>query len=317
MADISDIAGQLIAQKNAIEQKGGSVSVARRNPSPAEITAGINSIPIPDFSEADAVESDVLLGKKFYSASRLLLTGTFSSGANEQMLRDIVERNPINYLPIPPFVTKIAKLAFYLALNISVNNPVIPNNITAIEEGGFQQCASLTGTLTIPSSVQSVGPYAFYATSITAFNWQSTQTFIPSYCFAVAPITSVDLPEHITEVKDRVFSLCDQLVSVNLRNVTSVGGYCFYYNSKLKTVDIGPHITNFPSGYQFQNCLQLNSLTIRATTPPAVNHASCFYNAAGATSSTIKFYVPAGSVAAYKAAPIFSQHADRIFAIPE
>ena len=45
MNSIEELKQQLILQKKAIEQKGGTVIVNGTNPSPAEITAGIKTIP--------------------------------------------------------------------------------------------------------------------------------------------------------------------------------------------------------------------------------------------------------------------------------
>ena len=45
MNSIEELKQQLILQKKAIEQKGGTVIVKGTNPSPVEITAGISTIP--------------------------------------------------------------------------------------------------------------------------------------------------------------------------------------------------------------------------------------------------------------------------------
>lgn len=45
MNSLEELKQQLLLQKQAIESKGGYVNVLGSNPSPAEITAGIKSIP--------------------------------------------------------------------------------------------------------------------------------------------------------------------------------------------------------------------------------------------------------------------------------
>ncbi len=67
---------ELISQKVAIENKGGIVTVANSNPSPGEITDGIKTIPVPDFSQATATEEDVVSGKTFFSGSDVIKLGT-------------------------------------------------------------------------------------------------------------------------------------------------------------------------------------------------------------------------------------------------
>lgn len=44
MDNLEILKQELLAQKAAIESKGGTVVVAENNPSPSEITAGINTI---------------------------------------------------------------------------------------------------------------------------------------------------------------------------------------------------------------------------------------------------------------------------------
>ena len=78
MNNLESLKQELLLQKSVIESMGGVVNVANRNPSPSEITRGISSISVPDFSGADATEQDVLLGKKFYAGSNELKTGKFS-----------------------------------------------------------------------------------------------------------------------------------------------------------------------------------------------------------------------------------------------
>lgn len=46
MTALEELKQELINQKNAIEDMGGTVIVANLYPSPAEITAGIKTIPV-------------------------------------------------------------------------------------------------------------------------------------------------------------------------------------------------------------------------------------------------------------------------------
>ncbi len=87
MNNIETLKQELLNQKTAIEAKGGRVIVAHTNPSPSEITAGINTITAgTDLSDADATCADVLSGKTFYAGDDVLKTGTFV-GMGEEELR--------------------------------------------------------------------------------------------------------------------------------------------------------------------------------------------------------------------------------------
>ena len=67
MESIDLLKQEILNQKKEIENKGGVVNVANLNPSPAEITAGIKTIEMPNFSSATATEDDVANGKTFYA----------------------------------------------------------------------------------------------------------------------------------------------------------------------------------------------------------------------------------------------------------
>ena len=76
MTSFSDLKKELIKQKSAIEKKNGTVLVANTNPSPSEITAGIENIPAIDFTLTNATEEDVRQGKTFYSGNATIKTGS-------------------------------------------------------------------------------------------------------------------------------------------------------------------------------------------------------------------------------------------------
>ena len=76
MDNLELIKMELLSQKNAIENKGGTVVVKNVNPSPSEITEGIKTINIPNLSEATATESDVISGKTFYAGNNTLKFGS-------------------------------------------------------------------------------------------------------------------------------------------------------------------------------------------------------------------------------------------------
>jgi len=66
MSSLEALKQELLTQRSLIESKGGTVEVAHTNPSPSEITAGINTIQAPNMTLATATEENVLEGKTFY-----------------------------------------------------------------------------------------------------------------------------------------------------------------------------------------------------------------------------------------------------------
>lgn len=79
MESIETLKQELKAQKEAVESKGGTVIVSNNNPSPSEITAGIESIPIFTFKETTATEADVKEGKTYYNGDGELRTGILAT----------------------------------------------------------------------------------------------------------------------------------------------------------------------------------------------------------------------------------------------
>lgn len=89
------------------------------------------------------------------------------------------------------------------------------------------------------------------------------------------------------------------------RGVTSIAGSAFRNCANLTITSLPDSITGIAS-YAFYSCRSIRSLTVPIITPPTLgNHAF------GDTS--VKIYVPAGSVDAYKTA--WSEFADKIYPI--
>ena len=95
--------------------------------------------------------------------------------------------------------------------------------------------------LTIPSSVTSIGDYAF------------------SGCFG---LTSLAIPSGVTSIGRNAFSGCGGLISITIPSrVTSIGEYAFSGCSGLTSITIPPGVTSI-RGFTFSNCDGLTSITI-------------------------------------------------------
>lgn len=92
----------------------------------------------------------------------------------------------------------------------------------------------------------------------------------------------------ITKIRNSAFSGCSSLTSIEIpKIVTSIGDQAF------------------------RKCSRLKSVKVRANTPPSLGN-----NAFTDTPSSLKIYVPSGSVNAYKAAKNWSTYSSKIQAIP-
>lgn len=107
-------------------------------------------------------------------------------------------------------------------------------------------------------------------------------------------------------------------VSRNLTNVTEemldgitkIRIRAFRGCSSLTSIEI-PKIVTSIELEAFRDCNSLTSVTVLATTPPTLGT-----DAFSDTHSSLKIYVPSGSVNAYKAASGWSDYASKIQAIP-
>jgi len=104
--------------------------------------------------------------------------------------------------------------------------------------------------------------------------------------YGCSSLTSINLPDGVTKIGRQTFEGCSSLTSVNIpEGVTAIGAYTFW------------------------DCSSLTSVYCKPTTPPTLG-AGAFYN----TPSSMKIYVPAASVDAYKTAVNWSAYAAQILA---
>ncbi|MBP5455571.1 MAG: leucine-rich repeat domain-containing protein [Paludibacteraceae bacterium] len=130
--------------------------------------------------------------------------------------------------------------------------------------------------------------YVFDETGVHTIYYTLTDpTFIGNHFADFTPLISITIPDSVTSIGVAAF-IDTFLTSITIPNsVTSIGDGAFESNALLASV------------------------TVEATTPPTLDVYAFESNASGR-----KIYVPADSVAAYKAASGWSTYANDIEAIP-
>lgn len=132
--------------------------------------------------------------------------------------------------------------------------------ITAIEDESFRQCSGIT-SFSIPSTVTSIGEYAFNETGITSIVIPSSVTSIGEYAFSGLGLTSIEIPSSLTTIEDGLFSNCRDLNSITFNgSVTSIGDYAFS-STGFSSFNIPNTVTSIGRS-AFNYCENLSSVTI-------------------------------------------------------
>ena len=151
----------------------------------------------------------------------------------------------------------------------------LPSTVTAIGYGAFYQCRNLT-SIDLGGSVETIGYSAFqYCESLTSIDLPETLVSIGENGFTTSGLTSLVIPNSVTEVGTGVFAAC----------------------TDLKSVVIGGSLTTLSTS-MFLNDFDLTDVTVCSSTPPTLD--GYVFNGMSFENATLR--VPEGSAGAYKSA---------------
>ena len=189
----------------------------------------------------------------------------------------------------------------------SLTSITIPNSVTSIGLYAFVLCSSLT-SITIPNSITHIGGNAFTDSGIynKESNWDEGVLYIDNCLIIVNNDISATytVKEDTRLIADCAFALCSSLTSVTIpNNVTNIGGGIFGRCVNLQSVVLPENITSlsratldeYESYGFFTDCSSLTSITLNSTTPPSIG-----YKIFGGVDMSIPIYVPCGCVDAYR-----------------
>ena len=159
--------------------------------------------------------------------------------------------------------SKLQTLGDYaFAQQYALTDIELPNNITAIGHGAFQDCLDLK-SVTIPASVETIGEYPFALTRYTAFDKTSSMTEIN-----VSPdsknFKSVDGVLYTADGKKLVACPAGKTEIKFADGVTEIQQGAFQGCNQITSVTVPDTITKLPTD-AFALCTKLNKATLPET----------------------------------------------------
>jgi len=156
------------------------------------------------------------------------------------------------------YVTEIADDAFK---NYYLQTLSLPSTVVSIGDSAFYNCSSLTSA-SLPNNLQEIGDYAFYACGqLTNFNIPNSVTSIGEGAFSSCYLlTSISLPNNLNTIEAKTFENCHQLTNVVLPDsVIALGSYAFKNCYNLASVNLSSNLQAICSS-AFESCQQLKSI---------------------------------------------------------
>lgn len=139
------------------------------------------------------------------------------------------------------FCNSTGKIVAYLGSESIINIPDKINNITVTGIGAFAFASSKTASVTIPSTVTSIGDGAFAGCTL---------------------LTNVIIPNSVEVISDHAFADCRSLTNITIpSSVSAMGNNIFLNCLNLTDVTIQNGI-NFLSSGTFSNCIKLTNITL-------------------------------------------------------
>jgi hypothetical protein len=145
-------------------------------------------------------------------------TGVTSIGAHA------FENCPITYLHLPDGLQTIGSYAFAGCRNVA-GSMSIPSSVTSVGEGAFYQCSGLN-SVSIGSGVTSIAAKTFQGcSSFASITIPSEVTSIGASAFqACTSLAKAYLPDNLTSIGDSAFNQCSSLADITIPDkVTSLG----------------------------------------------------------------------------------------------
>ncbi|EOG6917283.1 leucine-rich repeat protein, partial [Flavobacterium psychrophilum] len=175
-------------------------------------------------------------------------------------------------------------------INYTITSSTAPFTVSVTDNPNFSGAAEIPETVAYNSEnyiVTAIGESAFvHCNNLTSVTIPNSVTDIENGAFfSCSGLTSVTIPNSVTSIGDEAFADCSGLTSVTIPNsVTTIGDYVFADCSGLTSVTIPNSVTTTGDG-SFARCSGLTSVTIPNSVTAIGEDA--FADCSGLTSVTI------------------------------
>lgn len=236
------------------------------------------------------------LGTSAFKGCEELVSINLPEGLTELGEEVFMNCTSLTEIVLPSTLRTIGESAFEGCENL-VEAELLPG-ITSIGESAFSGCTKLE-SVTIRATLAEIGANAFANCPNLSFEIDEQNTSfviengimydamqteivtivslpegavvipdtvssIPAGAFAGSLITSITLPESITEIGNDMFANCVNLEEVTLRGrVTSIGARAFQNCTALKSFEVGRYVESIGAN-AFENCTSLVTLTFES-----------------------------------------------------
>ena len=155
----------------------------------------------------------------------------------------------------------------------------ISNRVTALGNGAFSSCASLT-SVTIPSTINNLSDSAFEnCSSLANVVIPSSVTNIGNMAFSsCSSMTNITIPNSVRSIGDSAFNYCPNLAGVIIpASVISIGNNAFNGCEGLTSVIIPVSVASIGLN-AFGNCTSLTAINVDTNNPAYSSAAGVLFN---------------------------------------
>ena len=148
--------------------------------------------------------------------------------------------------------------------------------VTHIAGDAFNGCSNLIG-ITLPTSLKTIGGYAFVNSGLTSITLPETLESIGSLAFAYTGLTSITIPESVTWMGDRCFQYCGSLKKITMGSKLAEIPECLTeFCDKLEEVTIGKRVSRI--NWRAFRGTNIKHVHCYAKNPPVWNNTDSFYD---------------------------------------